>query len=300
LPEERRSMEPSDPPDESSAGQRLRIGSAQERATAASILGKRGAPSDIALLQQARARELDHYALAAIDRALAVARQPGKQESTGSSHLDWADETYAKALSDVSQMLVHELQDIVGFARLDIAAEVSDPDASKAMASVKRIGDLLDAIELLGVLGRSIGRDEFDLSDCLMGVAAREEGRLGVEVSLTGPTSLVISGSPSLVDLVVTKAIQNAVDSADTVEPGPHTVVISWGATDREAWIAVIDAGAGLIPGVDAFGFGKSSKKGHLGVGLTIARRAMTVLSGTVTLEPNSGRGATFRATWPL
>jgi signal transduction histidine kinase len=284
--------------DRSDARRRLRLGGAQERATAAQILGNRGEPEDLEALRQAKQRELDHYVLGAINRALeSIGRPPYPQGPQHDPH--WEDESYQGAVREVTQMLVHELQDIVGFARLEIAAEVPNVESSRAAASVQRIADLLDAIELLGAIGSEFDFEQFDLTECLATAADREADRLNVEISLAGPPSVRVSGSASLVDLVLTKSIENAADSIRGSDSTKGSIVVDWGRTDRDAWFTVIDDGTGIAPGIDVFGFGRTTKEGHLGVGLTLARRGITALGGTLSLQDNHGRGASLRAAWP-
>lgn len=268
---------------------------------AAKILGARAMPSDIEALTQAQKRELDHYVLAAIDRALKEAGKLNDESPQGpapSVELDWTSEPHARALREVSTMLVHELQDVVGFARLEIAREVPDVETSRAAAAITRISSLLDAIELLGSLGADVDVIRLDLSALVIDISKREEDLLGRLISLGGPQSVDVSASNALIDLVLAKGIDNA-DESMRIAGDTGGIVINWGRTDRNAWLAVIDRGVGLPPGLDVFGFAKSSKEGHLGVGLTLARRAMTAMSGTLSLEPNAGGGATLRATWP-
>jgi signal transduction histidine kinase len=285
------------------AARRLRLGRTQERILAARLLGQRGTPVDIAALKKARNRELDHHVRHAIDQAL---RRADDDARSGSPQIEededqaLSQDTYSLAFRSVAKMLVHELRDVVGFARLDIAREVPDLDGSKALRSIERIAELLDAIEELAEIEARTESVQFDLSDLVLKVADREGARLNSMTEMIGPGGIQATGIPGLVDIALAKGIENAAEST-AIGPKPNSsIVINWGVTDRDAWFAVIDDGAGLTPDVDVFGFGKSSKEGHLGVGLTLAAKSIKAMSGTLTLEPNGGDGATLRATWPL
>jgi signal transduction histidine kinase len=66
--------------------------------------------------------------------------------------------------------------------------------------------------------------------------------------------------------------------------------------------IAVSDAGAGISPGdlervFDAF---HTTKKGGLGLGLSICRSIVEAHGGTIAIENNLDRGATVRFTLPV
>jgi signal transduction histidine kinase len=268
---------------------------------AAQLLGERGEGPDIVALRQARERELDHHVQRAIDQALNGSRGRSLPLETP-DRITAPDEQegYAEVFQSVSKMLVHELRDLVGYARLDLARELSDVRESRAIKSVERIGELLDAIEQLGDLPSNGESEPLDLSDVAMAACERERKRLSVAVESAGPDSAYVVGNRMLIDLALAKAIENAAEST-VGGPAPRSpVVVNWGVTDRGAWFAVIDDGVGLAPGIDAFAFGRSSKIGHLGVGLTLASKAIGALGGTVILEPNATGGATLRAAWPV
>ena len=67
---------------------------------------------------------------------------------------------------------------------------------------------------------------------------------------------MIALGDPSRVDVIVSNALRNAVESsaqADTDEP----VIVTWDATDQDVFVAIVDSGVGLAPGLDkAFEFG--------------------------------------------
>ena len=61
----------------------------------------------------------------------------------------------------------------------------------------------------------------------------------------------------------------------------------------------MLDKGPGIVgPTESAFDIGKSTKQGHCGFGLAIARQAIETLGGTVSLQPVVGGGALYEARW--
>jgi len=76
-------------------------------------------------------------------------------------------------------------------------------------------------------------------------------------------------------------------------------VTISWGDTDVDYWLAVVDHGGGLTGPIEtAFEIGNSTKKDHIGFGLAIARQAVETMIGSLSLEPAKHGGALYTARW--
>jgi C4-dicarboxylate-specific signal transduction histidine kinase len=94
--------------------------------------------------------------------------------------------------------------------------------------------------------------------------------------------------------------LRNAIEAANQSK-AEQPVVITWGATDTDYWVTIIDDGPGIAgPPESAFEPGKSSKKGqgHIGFGLTIARQAMETLDGFVALGAGKAGGARYDLKW--
>ena len=78
-------------------------------------------------------------------------------------------------------------------------------------------------------------------------------------------------------------------------------MVMNWGTTDVDSWLTILDNGPGLSDRVrDPFQFATTTKRAHLGVGLTITRRALSSLGGRgPSSEPPETGGALFEVRWP-
>ena len=82
-------------------------------------------------------------------------------------------------------------------------------------------------------------------------------------------------------------------------QPNVHAVTISWGDSDVDYWLAVLDHGVGLAGPIEtAFEIGNSTKKDHIGFGLAIARQAVETMIGSLILEPAKHGGALYTARW--
>ena len=76
-------------------------------------------------------------------------------------------------------------------------------------------------------------------------------------------------------------------------------MVITWGMTDVDYWVVILDQGPGIVGvGEGAFNIGSTTKMGHIGFGLAIGRQAMDTLEGNVTLFPAQGGGACLELRW--
>ena len=74
---------------------------------------------------------------------------------------------------------------------------------------------------------------------------------------------------------------------------------MTWGMTDIDYWVAVLDRGPGIVgPAESTFGIGETTKKGHSGFGLAIAKQAIETLGGACTLQPAAEGGARFEIRW--
>jgi signal transduction histidine kinase len=105
------------------------------------------------------------------------------------------------------------------------------------------------------------------------------------------------------VKLVVANGLRNAIEATESLSEiidASNRVVVSWGETDRDYWIAIVDWGPGLPLGFDRiFDIGSTTKKDHLGMGLAIAERAALSLSGNVSVTPREDKGTRYEFRWP-
>jgi signal transduction histidine kinase len=89
-----------------------------------------------------------------------------------------------------------------------------------------------------------------------------------------------------------------ATESVDMPDRLP--VVINWNRTDQDFWVSILDHGAGLKANLERiFDIGTSSKRGHLGMGLAIARQAVMSMGGDVVISPREEAGVKLEIRWP-
>ena len=229
-------------------------------------------------------------------------------------------EVRAQATAEATTMLLHELRPLVGLLRLVARRELADYESTKTARSVDRITSFLRAIELLGMSASAPSWSEFNLSDLVANTVESELAEdEGPTVMVVGANPAYVVGDENLVRLALSQAVRNAIeavgerevldrptptkdrtDESETVSHSagkptiglsaqiaiaaslsPAAVVINWGITDRDYWIAVLDDGVGLPAGTErmfAMWTTRKRKSNHFGIGLPLALRAMATL----------------------
>ncbi len=282
----------------------LRVGSSDERLAAARLLGEDATQSETQTLEGIRRRELDHYVQQAIDDAIGRSRDRASrvpQAGASDDHLDeppWDDALYVRALRSVTISFAHELRRPVGLA--SAAAARSDLDGVNAY--LDRLKRLLNAMEQLVAITEVDETDEFDLVDLLEQLAAEHRDRFCLRIDVLTQASIRLRQNRDSFELIVCNALTNACESTLAAGAGgPEPIALTFGTTDREGWIGILDHGVGLPAGFEPFAFAVSrGKEGHDGVGLALARRAARSIGGEASLIQREDGGATFRLTFPV
>ena len=125
-------------------------------------------------------------------------------------------------------------------------------------------------------------------------------GEQAIDVSLHGTMPFVIHSDPTLLTAALSNGVRNAGDAVVGAHSDErHLIVVNWGETDVDYWVAVMDRGSGLVGPVGlAFEIGKTTKEGHNGFGLPIAKQAVETLGGSCTLQALPEGGAHFEIRW--
>jgi signal transduction histidine kinase len=214
-----------------------------------------------------------------------------------------ASEVYARATEELTDRFVHEIRPLLGLARVYASREIKGYVNSKTASVLTQMQEALRAIDTLGRAAAAPKMSEFDVAELVREVASNCEAELesggttGTSPSLDGPDPLLTSTDRDLVGIALRNGIRNAFEaSASTSEP----VVVSWGQSSSELWIAVLDFGEGLSSDSSGlFTLGTTTKDEHLGMGLAIAERAVATLGGTLSLAAQPDRSTRFELLLP-
>ncbi len=281
----------------------VRLGQTAERLAAAEELERVATQEHVATLETIVARELDHYVQASIERAVAAAKsRPSQRHSAVEPAAVGADlsttaAVRASAIRETTARIVHELTRLVGAVGAEASDEISEFSTSRTNAAIERLLSLIEGVDRLSRAAAVPLNREFELGTVVRDVVAVEASRHAtVEVIDEGPDSLTISSDPDLLRLILHNAVGNACEATESLQDKQvqQPVVVGWGKTDRDVWIAILDRGVGLSKSKNVFEFGQTSKSGHHGVGLALAKQAAESLGVDIALEPRQAGGAAF------
>jgi signal transduction histidine kinase len=262
-----------------------------------------GEAGDVEVLQAVLATETNSWTKKALTKAIKVLTgealdKPIQLAAEGEDDRI-IEEIHAAAVEETTQRLLHEIRPILGRLNLYASQELQNLKESKTSVELTRLGRLVAAIDLLSQAASSPVFAEFDMAALLDQIVTSEATNLSVKVEQAGQKPFLIMGSSTLVGLVAGNGVRNAIEASVSVQAA-EPVVVSWGSTDRDHWITVLDRGPGLPVGShNVFEIGTTTKKDHLGMGLALAKRAALSLNGSLELAPRSPNGARFEFRWP-
>lgn len=290
--------------DKPEALHRLREGNPRERLEAARALRRQASAVDAEAIAGALRREEVSWIRAALEDVLSRVGYLQSVLPPESRRLHFEpehDAVYAAAIEETTGRLIHELKPIAGAIRLHVQLAVQEAEREAIDKELDRLDLMLAAIETLGMAASAPRWDEFDLSELVFELVEYASLENGPTVERAGPETLIVIGDRALLAVALRSGLTNAIDATLALEgERMPPITIAWDATDLDYWIAVLDRGKGLPPRTDRiFEIGATTKPKHQGMGLTLARRAMLSLGGSVELAPRDGGGVRYEMRWP-
>lgn len=286
--------------------QQLASGSTHLRRRAARVLVRDAQADDLPALRSARANEPDSYARGSLDRtvarltnALPTTEVPVSDETKESLHS--RRQIQARAAEWIAGLLLHELASPIGLLAYAASREVPDYERSRTKNHIVTLQMVFAAIEQLRKASATPRPAEFDLAALINEIVSTEFSEVADNIALHGPQPLLLVSDAALLRFAICNGLRNAIEAVST-EANKHSsppVVVTWGETDVDYWVAVLDRGPGLSAPLEAvLGVGKTTKKGHSGFGLSIALSAIEALGGMVTLQAASDGGTKYELRW--
>lgn len=276
-----------------------------ERLKAARSLGATATDEDLSVLQTALAGETVSYVRKFLDSAARRVRRDIEEARAGHAENvppSVMRQVYARAVEEVTRTLLHEVEAIAGAVALAASREIDPYEGSRTEAQINRLNKQLEAITHLKAAAAAPRISKFALGTWIKTLVDEEGLGARNDVSLVGSDSVLVEGDPKLLRLAVCNGLKNAVEATDAAAPRPNAearIVVSWDATDVECWITIVDDGPGLSgAAAEALPLGRTTKIGHPGMGLMIAKQAMDSLEGELSLSPAAHGGALFEVRW--
>ena len=285
----------------------LTADSAHDRLKAARFLIRNCMPEDASGLRRVLQHETVSYVRTSLKLALTRIENAGQdltschiEENEDLPDPDLLVQIKNQITEQITGQILHEVASPVGLLAASATREIPNFNSSKTKVHIENLQRVLEAIEQLKVASATPKPREFDLSGLLLDIVTNTEGSQQVDVSLHGTKPFIITSDEALLSFALSNGIRNAIEAVmERTSDEPHPVIITWGETDIDYWVVVIDRGDGIDGPVEsAFGIGKTTKHGHSGFGLTIAKKAIETLGGSCILQPAVGGGAHFEIRW--
>ena len=219
-------------------------------------------------------------------------------------------------LASVSHELRTPLNSILGFADLLRANIPVDPKVQRYLQNIMSGGqNLLDLInDLLDLAKIEAGKaevrvTEFSLRELFEGLIGllkplAEKRRITIRETVSADVPILRSDAPKL-----QQVLYNLLSNAIKFSPDDETIeVIASRDDDEHICITVIDHGPGIAPEDQQLIFekfrqvdqGVTRKHGGTGLGLSISRELVRLLGGSIGVESEIGKGASFWVRLPI
>ena len=284
----------------------LQSSSSHQRLKAARYLARNAKQEDLKAINQARRGESVTYVRSSLGLCIKrLSNQLNLEEPTLPLEFEVPEnlrrQIYTKAVEEVAGFILHEIAPKIGLTKVSADRECNNYENSETKKHLDSIENIFDAIEQLQGAAGVPKREEFDLTELLKRIVSEQKKRFSkIEVSYVGKTPFLVNSDNTLLSLAISNGVRNSFEAVSEVKnPEQHSVVITWGETDVDYFVSILDQGVGFVGSSEAaFEFGKSNKDNHIGFGLPIARQAIESLNGTVQIEPNSDGGARFEVRW--
>jgi signal transduction histidine kinase len=206
-----------------------------------------------------------------------------------------------EAVENTTKLILHELYPHIGLVANSASQEIDRYADSRTFAHVTALKKALESVELIAVTAAPPKIQEFDLSLLIKDIVDTEFSEYSLVIAREGPAPLLVETDQRLLQHAIRNGLKNALEASLLAQPlSQHAITINWNKTDIDYWVSILDTGPGIVGSSEAaFRPGTSTKEGHTGFGLVVARQAMETLDGEAKLGPARNGGAIFELRWP-
>jgi signal transduction histidine kinase len=200
----------------------------------------------------------------------------------------------ADILDELAGMIRHETQPAIGWVRLAASRELSDFDASATNAAIEALRRRVDGLATLTAAHRLPIRRLVSLSELISERVQGEHPGSLFAIERFDEVEDEIFTDPGLFELLVSNALQNAVDASRDIPRENAQIVIATGVSDRRFWVTITNRFLGATFDYSSVAAtGRTSKKGHRGLGTRVMELAASRLGYEFELRAVGGT-ATF------
>ncbi|HEY0136701.1 MAG TPA: HAMP domain-containing sensor histidine kinase, partial [Nannocystis sp.] len=277
------------------------------------VVGERRGVLSIASLQPQRFDEADLRFVETVARWLGILIHRTElvervaQEAASQARKIAAEEIVTIVAHDLRNHLaaIHGRLHLIGARSRKDGRAQDQGDADQALRVLARLRSMVSDMLDLSRLGRGslvVCPEPLDLVMLVQETVDLLRAP-NLEITITGPESLVVGGDPLRLRQVLENLLGNAIKHSPTGAPVFVMLAKQARGADEFAVVSVKDSGPGVDPRIlprlfDRFTTGPGSS--GLGLGLYIARGITEAHGGTLTVESAPGQGATFSLALPL
>jgi two-component system C4-dicarboxylate transport sensor histidine kinase DctB len=221
-----------------------------------------------------------------------------------------------RILGEAANLIAHEVKNALNGIRLGLDLVVPrSPDRGESSSGRQRAADALRTeverlseftSELLtfskGVVPRPVSINASELVERVAQLAVERARDLGAKLEIARESpELRVKADPSLVHVVISNLVTNALEAVAAAEVSSPRVMVSIRQRDASAEVVVSDNGGGVSEAMKPRIFEpfSTTKPSGVGIGLALSRRIARAHGGDLVLSPVSP-GATFVFTLPL
>lgn len=230
-----------------------------------------------------------------------------------------ATEAKSQFLANMSHEIRTPMTAIIGYSDLLLEPAQSDEERQRCVQTVRRNADHLlnlinDILDISKIEAGKMTVETIGLSPCqiigdvasLMRVRAIEK-KIGFEVCYDSPVPVEINGDPVRVRQILLNLVGNAIKFTKTGQVRIHASCIDMNSDQPKMNFRVIDSGIGLTqeqigrlfqPFTQA-DYSTTRQFGGTGLGLTICKRLVEMMRGSIAVSSVPGLGSCFEFTVP-
>jgi len=227
--------------------------------------------------------------------------------------LELAEVSLASGVSTMAATIAHELNQpltaILNYA--GVCSDLMETRETDPQALNTAIKGIADGVKRAGHIVRRL-RDmtdnrppqyeTFDMREAIRESLqlVRVGARGGTPIEYRGGSRLDVEGDQIQIEQVIMNLARNACEAVAEREGG--RVVVSSSIAGKDIVVSILDNGPGVPPAMASalFEWTQSSKRGGMGIGLSICRQIVEAHKGRIWLESSSEAGACFAFSLPL